>query len=142
MNQIAVDNYLNTTYATDARCVGSVPNDKDLKSEEIYKSGLITPDEHGQIDYDQMNVANTRNDEEYWLAANCIFKVSNGELFVVRTVYGGTTYNEISFIGVVSTDGSIIGQPRTSGFRPVFTLRPNMKIEEDGGKYNLIAENT
>ena len=72
--------YLNTDYASDARCVGSVPNDKNSETKTyIYKSSffgrdLKDADENYVLDSKQMNelgieYTETEKEGEYWLAS-------------------------------------------------------------------------
>lgn len=84
--------YLNTEYASDARCVGSVPNDKNSETKTYYASNAFKnnlgknvkdSDENYILDNDQMNklgieYTETGSDYDYWLASR-----TNG--FVTRS---------------------------------------------------------
>ncbi len=148
--------YLNTTYASGARCVGSVPNNPSSESNEYYKYGLNTSpsirkeDSNYQADYNQMNSLQITNiNSQYWLAsraywkhtgsypytAGCRYITTNGGLFTPKsstiTITGSETmiciYND-GFFGHIWYKA----KEQTLGLRPVFTLKPNVKIKGDG----------
>ena len=88
--------YLNIDYASDARCVGSVPNDKNSETKTyIYKSSffgrdLKDVDENYVFDNNQMNklgieYTETGKDSEYWMA-------SRNNNVSARTKYGKNAY--------------------------------------------------
>ena len=73
------EEYLNTVYALDARCVGSVPDNKNAEATDSYSvsSGhtsiyLLESDTNYETDLEQMHLVNSNiaiTGESYWLAS-------------------------------------------------------------------------
>lgn len=91
--------YLNPTYATSSRCVGSKPDEPDWDTEEMfiadssytymesYNNMLKSADTNYQVDYNQMEtLVITIASSDYWLASRNIFSKSNGSSFNVCDV--------------------------------------------------------
>lgn len=88
--------YLNTTYASDVRSVGSVPNNKNSQSGMFtssynymlnYNGKLVDTDNNYIIDYNQMETLNIQNiDEFYWLASRNVNSNYNRTDFIVEYV--------------------------------------------------------
>ncbi|MCI8383679.1 MAG: hypothetical protein HFJ33_02250 [Clostridia bacterium] len=152
--------YLNTTYANNARCIGSVPNNPNSESSEYYKYGLNTSpsikkeDLNYQADYNQMNSLGITNiNTQYWLAsraywrhvatatytAGCRYITTRGELFTpksdVITTSGSETMISITNDGFFG-DIWYKAKEQTLGLRPVFTLKLDVKIIGDGTSSN------
>ncbi len=152
--------YLNTTYANNARCVGSVPNNPSSESSEYYKYELNTSpsikkeDFNYQADYNQMNSLGITNiNTQYWLAsraywrheatsnytAGCRYITTRGELFTPKSP---TITNEGSKTMISITKDGTFGyvwyeaNEQTLGLRPVFTLKSDVKIIGDGTSSN------
>lgn len=141
------EEYLNTTYASDARCVGSVPNNKNSEATDYFTiyyghSGISfrNTDTNYKTDYEQigsdnLNIANIG--KSYWLASRIINYYEN---------HGGYTYSCMRGIGTsgylsennlcyVYASNSFNGYSVSLGFRPVFTLKSDIKISGgDGSK--------
>ena len=88
--------YLNTTYASSARCVGSVPNNPNSEASGYYTSSesymssyngtFKNADTNYEIDWNQMNVLNIHKiSKTYWLDSRIIGTASYGTYFYVRT---------------------------------------------------------
>ena len=100
--------YLNTTYASSARCVGSVPNNPSSEasgyftSNESYMSSyngtFKNMDTNYEKDWNQMNALNIYNiDKDYWLASRIVDSYSYNTsydyvAFEVRAVRFPTGY--------------------------------------------------
>ena len=97
------EKYLNTTYASDARCVGSVPNNKNAEATDYFTSSesymtnyngkLKNSDTNYETDYNQMialGIANVNSNSIYWLASRCVDFKSNIYGYIIRSGgYGG-----------------------------------------------------
>ena len=91
--------YLDTKeYASEARCVGSVPDDKDSQSGYFtssyaymssYNGKLRDADTNYQTDYNKMKDLGIENiGKNYWLASRNVRSDSTSSAFRVRSVYG------------------------------------------------------
>lgn len=123
-----VQSYVNTTYATSGRCVGSDPKDKD-------KEGNLTTvikeeDSNYLADYEQMkNLGILNIGKGYWLASRSISTGVNGDI----------NYNirYISTSGVLQ-NAMIIDNTQdytvyNSGLRAIFELKDKVKITGGSG---------
>ncbi len=135
-------NYLNTTYASDARCVGSVPNNKNSQAGTI----LVGTDEHVmrnsdtnyRTDYNQMtSLGILRTNSNYWLASRYVSR-SEWNYFYIRSVGSGgdLVNNDERFCGISNLTAVYSYDPITKGFRPVFTLKPGIKVTGGSGTIN------
>ena len=138
------EEYVNSTYASDARCVGSVPNNKNSEATEnwyIYSGHasiyFLETDTNYETDYEQMgsenlNIANIG--VSYWLASRIHHNAyhSSGDSFDIRSV---STSGSLSFSELcrVYSYGSWDYYSVPQGFRPVFTLKPGIKITGGDG---------
>ena len=141
------EEYLNTKYATDARCVGSVPDNKNAESKDYYisnynymknyNSTFKNGDVNYKKDYEQMNSSNLNIldiGKYYWFASREVTADSTNTLFRVRAVNDSGQFST-STLSHIYYNGVIYGYSRTIlGFRPVFTLKPEIKITEGDGK--------
>lgn len=142
--------YLNTTYASDARCVGSVPNDKNSEaidyyiSEDSYMSpynGLFkNGDSNLRVDRSQMiTLGISKIGKNYWLASR---RASNeggtaNAFYILMIPYNTVGYETTSVLaGVRSEDGNTYSYSQTYGFRPVFTLKSETQITGGEGTKN------
>ncbi len=146
--------YLNETYASGVRCVGSDPADPDWDT-TTNEAGYFTRTE-GEIDYVEYmkNYYGTLKDADdkyntdwtqmgkitgikpasnyYWLASRRVSSDPSISGFIVRYVDTSgdlgtyTTYYVNSF-------GGTLGSSYSYGFRPVFTLNSGIKITEGDG---------
>lgn len=152
-------NYLNTDYATDARCVGSNPANKNSEASDYFTSDYDYMSEYNGIfkngdtnytkDSDKMeDLGIDYYDKDYWLASRgmaggtetlanfgvChVYKEDNDER--IYTLVGSSICRIHYIHGVSSTS-------ETYGLRPVFTLKTGVGIKGgDGSKenpYNLV----
>ena len=91
------EEYQNATYVSDARCVGSVPNNKNaepenFKGEYSYLSSYTfrDADTNYETDYNQMTTLKINDiDDNYWLASRLVNSLSGSSDFSVRFVYAG-----------------------------------------------------
>ena len=136
------EGYLNTTYASAARSVGSVPDNPNSEAQLLTSdyswfdnSGMIRDeDENYLADVNQMR---TLDDiiavgEEYWLASrsNSIMSVKGS--FYMRYVYTSGTVGGISVLDASST--IVHSRSYTKGLRPVFTLKTGIKVIGGNGE--------
>ena len=151
LNEKARD-YLNETYASDARCVGSVPNNKNAESGYFtssesymtdYNSMFKNTDTNYETDYNQMTalgIASSNN--YYWLASHYVNSHPTNSDFYVRCVNtSGNLYN-FGYLCYISPSGFTNGGSISYGFRPVFTLNSGIKITNGDGEttpYTLVA---
>ena len=137
--------YLNTTYASDARCVGSVPNDKNsdggyytVESDNWFYeySGMFkNTDENYKTDKSQMtNLKIEESNNQYWLASRSaveqIVNTYKYNYFALRVAPGLSSY------GVFQINNSNYTALIVSAkcLRPVFTLKTETQIT--GGEGN------
>ena len=124
-----VEYYAEETYATDARCVGSNPSNKN--AEGSLDNVIRNPDENYTKDYEQMNKlgVTTISGEGYWLASRVTgTNVTNDYLFGVRYI---STSGELNSAYLFDNTQSY--NDYTSNLRPVFTLREDIKIISGSG---------
>ena len=137
---VKAEEYLNTTYASDARCVGSVPNNKNAESgnftsEYDYMSSYTfkDADTNYETDYNQMETLGiTTADSSYWLASRQMSSYESTSGFSVRIVGSSGTLSNRGLCGVYSY-GDTFGISQTIGLRPVFTLNSEIKVTEGDG---------
>ena len=135
--------YLNTTYASKARSVGSIPNNPD------YESGMYTRDDtwfaerNGQYkDEDENYVADLTqmealgieiiSNDSYWMASRIVYTRTSDSEFGVRLVLSsyGLTYSRTIWVKSESTTYSATPY---FGLRPVFTLKSGIKVTGGSG---------
>ena len=134
--------YLNTTYASDARCVGSVPNNKNSQSGYLtssysymssYSGKLRNTDNNYSTDYNQMGTLGIRDNATYWLASRFVEQFQSSDtIFTIRWV-GGETSNNLGAICHIWTGPNIASRDQTRGLRPVFTLKSGIKVTGGNG---------
>ena len=136
-------NYLNTTYASDARCVGSVPNNKNSEAStyytnsaswfKTYNNTLKNEDENYTLDYNQMVKLKINSIiDEYWLASRGVNDEAGGaNRFGIRSVRVGYVISG-ELCGVFSSN-SVNTNGSEHGLRPVFTLKSTIKITGGSG---------
>ena len=134
--------YLNTTYASDASCVGSVPNNKNSQSGYLtssysymssYSGKLRNTDNNYSTDYKQMGTLGIRDNGTYWLASRFVEQFQSSDtIFTIRWV-GGETSNNLGAICHIWTGPNIASRDQTRGLRPVFTLKSGIKVTGGNG---------
>ena len=143
--------YLNTTYASDARSVGSLPNNKNSEagyytSSESYMSNyngkLRDGDENYKADFDQMKELGllSASINSYWLASRSASSLyRSGTSFYLLSVSasngGKLTSYRMCYIAYLGEDYNDFGW-HSEGLRPVFTLKPEIKITGGNGTKN------
>ena len=143
------EEYLNTKYATDARCVGSVPDNKNAESKEYYisnynymknyNSTFKNGDTNYEKDYEQMNSNNLNilhlEGKFYWFASRDVNVNSVCTRFLIRSINSAGEFSGSTLCLVEPPNGTPFAYSRTVlGFRPVFTLKSGIKIIEGNGK--------
>ena len=136
-------NYLNTTYASDARCVGSVPNNKNSETTTYFSSNydFLIPyngqfkdvDNNYTIDYNQMQgLGINRISNNYWLASRQpIESLLRSGFNIAYVDTTGKRLNE-GLCGVSKSAG-VDSSSTTYGIRVVFTLKSGIKITGGSG---------
>lgn len=154
--------YLNTDYATTARCVGSKPDDPDwdttkneagfytkevAESKREYQSYLETNgwynifkngDTNYTIDWTQMGTITSRNikvaSDDYWVASRNVIIGSTQSGFLVRDVNtSGEFSSRYGGLLTLSSQGTRLILSLSLGFRPVFTLKSDINISGGNG---------
>ena len=145
--------------ATDARCVGSDPLNKnfpdntvgDERTTEMYtrtetymsnfNGKYFKTDTHYATDYNRLEKisATTFSDKTngifYWLASRRVYKMSGGDFdFSERLVFYNTLkLNSVTIWGVDTEGNARGGASVEGGLRPVFKLSPEVKILDGEG---------
>jgi len=158
--------YLNTTYAVDARCVGSVPSiNSDGSFKEKNKgtettvtlppdswstytrasgwtsddTGCYDADTNYKTDETQMTNANILiTGEHYWMASRDVRSNSSNCNFIVRRMFSSGGYIADGLC-TVSTLGDVDGVMTTGGRRPCFSIRSDIKITGGDGQAESTA---
>ena len=131
----------NSTYSSRARCVGSVPDDPDYDGAGYYSrteywfeelNGKIkNTDTNYQTDWNQMKTLGIQDiDDDYWLASRYLSSSANVDLYVRSVNYLGNLHNRD--MGR-KANFSESGGKDTVGLRPVFILKPEIKITGGNG---------
>ena len=142
--------YLNKTYATDARCVGSVPTNQNgtftnknsenagpvqlqFTSSVSGANNMKGEDTNYTTDFKQMNDLNIiKTREYYWLASRYVYSKSSRCDFYVRNVLS-VGYVSNSYLCYVDSFGDPKGGSSTNGLRPCFSLKSDIKITGGNG---------
>ena len=133
--------YLNTTYANDARGVGSVPNNKNSQANEYqyisfsqkYSGSFLKADSNYLTDYEQMKkLGIASSDKNYWLASRHV--TSHNEDVYFDIYYMGTAGNLTNEnLCYIYDTGTFSSNSFTHGLRPIFTLKPGIKVTGGSG---------
>lgn len=137
------DNYLNTTYASSARCVGSVPNNKNAESGYMTEDPLgyntsnkyKAKDTNHTTDYNQMEALEiTKSNNDYWLASRqFILQGAIAYNFCIKRIDNSGKLQQLGYALFTVAYKQVKGNSYTNGFRPVFTLKPGIKITGGDG---------
>ena len=135
--------YLNITYTSDARCVGSVPDNKNYQSGYFtspysymssYNGKLRDKDANYERDYNQIGTLGIRNiDKSYWIASRYTDSYSGSSGFYVRSVDANGSLNDFSELFYVYSHDSFHSNSYVFGLRPVFTLKSEVKVTGGSG---------
>ena len=147
--------YLNLTYATDARCVGSDPTAKNgtFVNKNSENSGPVNleftstvsgannmkdTDTNYVTDQTQMQNLNIwKTGEEYWLASRYVLldDTPNNSYYFFNVRYvnsSGSLRNNFDLCRV-NTSNTAIGSSTSNGLRPCFALKSDIKITGGNG---------
>jgi len=157
-NTVGAGKYLNTTYAVDARCVGSVPTVDEKsgnftgKNNEV--AGPVTmqfsyegsttidcknEDTNYTVDHTQMTNANIKTTgQSYWMASRRVVSWSSFCGFAVRGVLSDGGWDTLGMC-TVGSGGDTSGNSISHGLRPCFSLRSDIKITGGDGQSEATA---
>lgn len=160
------EKYINTTYATDARCVGSVPTvnaNGTFTEKDTENAGPVTLQFNSTVEgannMKDTDTNYTSNGEEgivrdketmealgiwttgeyYWLASRTVYSSSSDCVFYVRCVYASGDLDISVFLCIVYSDGSAYGDSCSFGLRPCFSLKSDITITGGDGKSEATA---
>ena len=143
--------YLNTTYATDARCVGSVPTNQngtftnknsenagpvqlEFTSSVSGANNMKEADTNYTTDQIQMNNLNIwTTGEYYWLASRSVNSIPSDCYFFMRFVFTDGYLSSSSNLCYVDSLGYTGGYWCANGLRPCFALKSDIKITGGNG---------
>ena len=129
--------YGSSIYATDVRCVGSVPNKKNSESgyykitefESSYSGRLRAGDNNYSTDWNQMGKLGIRkSNNHFWLASREVISGSNGINFGVRYSSGGGGVSTQNLCYIYSDGTGDALKSSSHGLRPVMTLKSTVKV--------------
>lgn len=153
------EKYVNSQYAVDARCVGSVPTNSNgvfinKKAEtnktvvlpfnewsnytkptewESNDTGCKDIDNNYKIDYNTMEVLGIkRTGEDYWLASRYVGASSTDSTFDIRFC-DSSGYLGNNYLCHVNSSGITFGGIRTNGIRVCFSLKSDIQISSGDG---------
>ena len=136
-------NYLNTTYATSARNVGSIPNNKNSESTTYttytnqYNGSTYSfrgQDNNYVTDWNQMGTLGIRSTgTNYWLSSRVQTPSGNAMLYDIRRVNTSGVITTDEMLLVFVSSGNLYPDTYTYAIRPVFTLKTTLKITGGSG---------
>ena len=142
--------YLNRAYATDARCVGSVPTNQNgtftnknsenagplqlqFTSSVEGANNMKEEDTNYRTDRTQMESLNImKTGANYWLASRYLGSDSSGCNFLAYSVSSDGGLSGAYLCGVSNT-GATLSLSSTYGLRPCFALKSDIKITGGNG---------
>ena len=133
--------------ATDARCVGSDPLNKnypdnltgEAREAEMfvadsndtymneYNGKIFKGDSHYATDKTRLGKIGASRQSSYWLASRGTYMVPDYGYYFCPNYVSGGSINRYGFLRV-NTDGTMIAQGCPAGLRPVFILASGVKI--------------
>ena len=146
--------YLNTEYATSARCVGSNPADSDwdtttneagyytkeiaeAKNEyqsymESHYNTLKNGDEKYNTDWEQISKTTElqKTSDKYWMASRFVRSDSSTTNFIMYFMFPEGELSSTNLC-IIYSGGGTNGYGDTYGFRPIFTLKSGIKISNN-----------
>ena len=146
--------YLNTEYATSARCVGSNPADSDwdtttneagyytkeiaeAKNEyqsymESHYNTLKNGDEKYKTDWEQISKTTElqKTSDKYWMASRFVRSDSSTTNFIMYFMFPEGELSSTNLC-IIYSGGGTNGYGDTYGFRPIFTLKSGIKISNN-----------
>lgn len=147
------EEYRNPQYTAEgkARCVGSVPDSPYSEASDYFTStypymssynGIFrNTDNNYNKDWNQLATINARKFTDtskssyYWLSSRYVYSSPNAVCyFRVRSAYsnGALNYNDLWVEYAYSYPGDV--RRNSTGFRPVFRLKSNVKLDSSNGK--------
>lgn len=137
--------YLNTTYASNARCVGSVPNNSNSEADYYtrgeswfvnYNGTLKGSDTNYLTDWNQMEALGISDiNQDYWIASREISDLGNQFNFAIRYYVAYSSRLISSAICKVDTRYGFTSE-HWREIRPVFTLKSEVKVTGGDGTSN------
>ncbi len=146
--------YRNPKYTEEgkARCIGSIPDNPMYESKDFIQSyaylttcgvnGVLKDsDDNYDKDWKQLKIIESRGimdiskSSEYWVCSRYADLGSGASGFVIRNVSSKgilKTTKELCFATMY--DKNVLGKSESCGFRPVFSLKSNVKIDSSNGK--------
>lgn len=145
----ATSKYNNSTYSDKVRCVGSDPSNPTADNPGYFTSsrsymsnynGQFKRDDSSSTDSKQLTALEIKAiNEDYWLAGCQVTSYETDTNFYLRFVDGFSHLNgtvRYSKCFDVKSDGTTNMYSPTSGLRPVFHLRPKVKVTGGSGTSN------
>ena len=140
----ATNKYINTTYASEARCVGSVPNNKNSQSGyyirtdswfKNYNGKFRDGERNFETDWKKMEELGIKEaNDMYWLASrNVTTIVSNPASSNFAVFYGAINGSYALDMICEVYNGFSSSRSASHGLRPVFTLKPEIKVTGGSG---------
>ena len=140
----ATNKYINTTYASEARCVGSVPNNKNSQSGyyirtdswfKNYNGKFRDGERNFETDWKKMEELGIKEaNDMYWLASrNVTTLVSNPVSSNFAVFYGAINGSYALDMICEVYNGFSSSRSASHGLRPVFTLKPEIKVTGGSG---------
>ena len=146
----ATSKYINTDYASSARCVGSMPGNPSYDASGMfsrshytymadYNGRLKDSDENYLTDWNQMTALNVCNiNKEYLLASRRIYASAGTCNFLIRDVIsddGIEWFDDgLNILTVKRSNTTTSTYKVTNGLRPVFTLKTGIKVTGGSGE--------
>ena len=124
----------------DARCVGSVPNDKNAQAGYFTKYSYVSSkyqirdqDTNYQTDYNKMKALGiTGSNKYYWVASRYVGSSSSGSRFDMHCMDSYGNFGYYNMCNVLSSGSTSVGSG-ANGLRPVFILNSDIKITGGNG---------
>lgn len=136
--------YLNPTYATSARCVGSVPNSPNTEATTKFTTGysylstyngkLMNTDTNYEKDWEQIQKLELQKVVNgCWLASRIVQSSASSSSFSLRYIQlGGSGMGPCCVFAINSSKVTEVW-PGNQGVNPVFTLKTTLKITGGAG---------
>ena len=142
LNEYAME-YLNNEFSYSARCIGSLPTNKNKEnglfvgsysySEQYINNLYKNTDLNYENDLEQLNELGIKNiNKSYWLASRSVDERSNVTYFDVRFITNANQLNQW-YLWARNYIGSWDKVNPKYGFRPVFYINSNAKITGGDG---------
>lgn len=142
------EKYLNVTYATDARCVESVPTVENGifvdKNSETAAPVTLQFTYNGTTSLNCKGSDYNRGVDNYYMTAFNLLDIGENYWGASRYVNSSSNYCNIAVhyvpdeewksLGYIDDGGNVIGYEITNGLRPCFLLRNDIQITEGDGK--------